>query len=131
MLRAHILIYLIIFMHRWCYVCYIFKPACANVNYRTVSYFNILLFTNFTFNTLRVASLINIKIFYARCHPMIRGICPPEAVTHVVCYPFKTEIYSKFKKMHYESLKQIPNQNILMSSAERMLLAYVLILLIT
>ena len=98
MLRAHTLIYLIIFMHRWCYVYYILKTACVNVNYRTVSYFNILLFANFTFNTLRVASLINIKIFYAHCRPTVWYICPTEAVTHVVCYPFKTEIYSKFEK---------------------------------
>ena len=131
MLRAHILIYLINFMHRWCYVCYIFKTACVNINYRTVSYLNILFFTNFTFNTLRVALLINIKIFYAHCRPMVWCICPPEAVTHVVWYPFKPEIYSKFEKMHYESLKSIPNLNILMSSDERMLMAHVLILLIT
>ena len=98
MLRAHILIYLIILMHRWCYVCYILTAACVNVNYRTVSYFNILLFANFTSNTLQVASLINIKIFYVRCRPMVWCIFPPEAVTHVVRYPFKTEIYSKIEK---------------------------------
>ena len=98
MLRAHILIYLIIFMHRWCYVCYILTTACVNVNYRTLSYFNMLLLANFTLNTLRVTSLINIKIFYVRCRPMVWCIFPPEAVTHVVRYPFKTEIYSKFEK---------------------------------
>ena len=85
-------------MHRWCNVCYIHKTACVNVNYKTVSYFNILFFANFTFNPLRVALLINIKIFYARCRPMVWCIFPPEDVTHVVCYPFKTEIYSKFEK---------------------------------
>ena len=49
MLLAHVLILLITYMHRWCYVCYIFKTDCSEFNYRTVSYFNILFFAHLYF----------------------------------------------------------------------------------
>ena len=47
MLLAHVLIHLITYMHRRCYVCYIFKTDRSEFNYRTVSYFNILFFAHF------------------------------------------------------------------------------------
>ena len=49
MLLAHVLILLITYMHRWCYVCYIFKTDCSEFNYRTLSYFNILFFAHLYF----------------------------------------------------------------------------------